>query len=468
MNLFRLDSIIKEISELKKEFNELDKQKEKINKQVNELNSNVNGLKNTITSYEARKADLEQEFSHLSREINKKKISYRPENEPPIIIKRYEDRHDPTDAIKQIGYTPNNSFPTGHYPYVSMPQENSLVKFPSKGRLGQRGFTEPHFEEHLKTYFLRQRNIQFFNDRYLIISDGTIPYEPDFVLIDERDNLNLLIDIEIDEPYDGVERYAMHFIGDDEFRNQYFNDRGWIVIRFSEKQVHLYPLGCCRYIAEVIDSVNPKFTIPQQLIEIPIVNEEPFWTKLQAEKWAQENYRENYLETLFSANSKVIIEADNLKQNETEKEIERKLPKPKWEEDEMDGKLNELNRHHRDSRIIFYPKPHLYLIDRNPRTIPASNLVRRFFKDFDSLHWAEIKANQRGITIEEQLAEWEHIRQDAANLGTELHLDIEVYFNSDKTKIPKNKKEFNHFLRFYDDHLSLQKQKLAPKFRQQV
>lgn len=441
----------KKLSETIKELSVLTGKKETLQASVNTIETAVNKLKGETSNLQQRKFDLEEENSHLSREIVKKKISYRAVGEPEVIVKKYDDEQGHTGAVKHIGYKPNNLFSKDCFPFVSMPQDNSVIKFPRKGRLGQRGITEPFFEEHLKTYFLRQRNMQFYIDRFLFVSNNTRPYEPDFVLIDEKENLNLFIDIEIDEPYDGIGRYAMHFKGQDNFRNQYFNDRGWIVIRFSEKQAHLNPKECCRFISEVIKSVNSKFTIPQDLQNILPVKEEPFWTKLKSEQWARDNYRENYLSTIFTANPKVIIDTDNLIQNETEKEVEKRVPKGKDEPEKIKGKINEINLHHRDSRLIFYPEPHIYLIDGNPRTISASTLVKRFFPDYDTLAAAQYVANRDNISIEQALRNFEDNRNNAASLGTELHTDIENYFDSG---IIPDKPEFEHFLNFYNAHLS--------------
>jgi len=443
-----IDSLKGQVSKTQTELASLTEQKSKLQDGVSTLQKQFQQLKKEASDLSERKSDLEKENSHLSLEIAKKKISYGTQ------LGKYTDVEGDNRGVKHIGYNPNNNFSKSCFPFVSMPQANSVIKFPRKGRLGTRGFKEPAFEEELKTYFFRQRGLQFFNDRFLFVSDNTRPYEPDFTLIDEIDNLNLFVDIEIDEPYDGIGRFATHYKGVDDYRNQYFNDRGWIVIRFSEKQVHQNPKGCCKLIAEVIKSVNATFTIPQELQGIPTVLEEPFWTKVQAEKWAKDNYREKYLNTTFAEIAKVIVDTANLFQNETEKEAEERVAPTTLEAERPKGKINELNKHHRDSRIKFFPLPHIYLIDDNPRTISASTVVKKFFPDFDDEYWAAYKAQQQGRTAQELKDEWEANRQQSADLGTQLHLDIEKYFDSDKQIKPRNKKEFDFFLDFYETHLT--------------
>lgn len=440
-----------QVNQTQTELSGLNGQKTKLQNGVLNLQQQFQQLKKEADDLQEQKSDLEKENSHLSLEIAKKKISYGTR------LSKYEDEQGDIRIVKHIGYKPNNNFKSDCYPFVSMPKTNSVIKFPRKGRIGQRGFKEQAFEEELKTYFFRQRNLQFFNDRFLFISDNTRPYEPDFTLIDEKENINLFIDIEIDEPYDGIGRFATHFKGIDNFRNQYFNDRGWLVIRFSEKQVHENPKGCCRLIAEVIKSVNTSFIIPQELQNVPIVLEEMFWTKVKSEKWEKDKYREKYLGIYpngFKEAIKVIADTSNLFQNDTEKEAEAKVNSTKQDAEMPKGKINQLNKHHRDSRIKFFPEPHIYLIDDNPRTISASTLVKRFFPDFDEEYWSEYKAQQQGRTAQDLLGEWEANRQQSANLGTQLHLDIERYFESEKKIKPISKKEFDFFLDFYETHLT--------------
>src|SRR5690606_28222357 len=126
----------------------------------------------------------------------------------------------------------------------------------------------------------------------------TRPYEPDIAMIDII-NSNLRIDIEIDEPYAGITRQPTHCENEDVVRDMYFTDRGWLVIRFSEYQVHTQELECLRFIADVIKLVNPKYTIPDNLKNILKIKDEKFWDIIQAQKWEKINYREKYLNHIF-------------------------------------------------------------------------------------------------------------------------------------------------------------------------
>jgi hypothetical protein len=215
-------------------------------------------------------------------------------------IKSHEIEIENRSDKKSIGYVPINIFlqqePVS-YPYVLMPDFNCSIELPLEGRNSLRGFKEDNFLNSIVKYF--GTNFQILDSHSVKQLNESRPYEPDIILIDEKDDLNLYIDIEIDEPYEGTneisERKATHYQYFDTVRNSTFTNFGWIVIRFAEIQVHQAPVSCCLFIAEVIASINPKYEIPQNLktsiFPIPIKQ----WTKEEAEQLSNENYREKYL-----------------------------------------------------------------------------------------------------------------------------------------------------------------------------
>lgn len=201
---------------------------------------------------------------------------------------------------KYIGYNPINIFAQTeplHYPYVLMPKSNSVIKFPRKGRRGRKGYKEEAFKSYINKYF--RSNFQVFDDRFILVKNNLKPFEPDFTIIDEKDNINIFLDIEIDEPYEGIndiqKRKPTHFQYSDINRNNAFVNRGWIVIRFAEIQVHREPESCCRFIADVLKSINPHYIIPDSLTKYYKVEPTRHWTKEKSEQWSIEKYREKYL-----------------------------------------------------------------------------------------------------------------------------------------------------------------------------
>ena len=149
-----------------------------------------------------------------------------------------------------------------------MPKPNCVIKFPQKRRTGRKGYKEEDFKKHLTTFFINV--FQFFDDRFILIKGNSKPFEPDFTLIDEKDDINIFLDVEIDEPYEGIndisKRKATHYQLADSNRNNAFKSRGWIVIRFAEIQVHQNPKGCCLFIADVIKNIYPQYNIPDTVL----------------------------------------------------------------------------------------------------------------------------------------------------------------------------------------------------------
>lgn len=202
--------------------------------------------------------------------------------------------------VKHIGYNPINIFAQTEplsYPYVVMPKPNSVIKFPRKGRNGRKGYKEDDFKVFIDNYF--KNNFQVYNDRFVLAKNSPNPYEPDFTLIDEKEGINIFLDVEIDEPYEGLNdletRKATHYQYSDINRNNAFKNRGWMVIRFAEIQVHQNPDSCCRFISDVIKSINIKFLFPESLRNVKKLTPLLQWSKEEAEKWSAEKYREKYL-----------------------------------------------------------------------------------------------------------------------------------------------------------------------------
>lgn len=209
---------------------------------------------------------------------------------------------DHTELVKlpfgKIGYLPTNVFESTEplYPFVAMPEPNSIIKPPLKGKTGRKGFTEERFKAYLTKHFRTDFIID--DDHYLLVRGQIRPYEPDFSLIDKK-NRNILVDIEIDEPYQGINeienRKPTHYVGIDNERNNAFTKRGWIVLRFAEIQVHQSPDACCRFLAEVLEAINSEYRIPKSLKNIEMPQLVKHWSRYEALVWSSQRYREKYL-----------------------------------------------------------------------------------------------------------------------------------------------------------------------------
>lgn len=244
-----------------------------------------------------------------------------------IVISEKEEQQS---KEKYIGYNPINVFAQSeplNFPYVIMPKPNCVIKFPRKGRAGRKGYKEEEFKIFLGKYF--NNAFQLFDDRFILVKNNNNPYEPDFTLIDEREGINIFLDIEIDEPYEGIndisKRRTTHYQYSDINRNNAFKNRGWIIIRFAEIQIHQEPLSCCLYVADVIKSVNPKYKVPEQLKNIKQVNPVKQWTKEEAEIWSREKYREKYLGITNFGFTEENSRLENINESELDKKIEEKV-----------------------------------------------------------------------------------------------------------------------------------------------
>ena len=157
----------------------------------------------------------------------------------------------------------------------------------SKARTGR---SEPVFRPYLNRYFPGKID----TNCELNIPNFDYPYNPDFAYIDK--DINLFIDIEIDEPYISNNRKPIHYVGyfKDKIRNDFFNNRGWIVIRFSEEQAVRYPHSCCKFIAQKIAEITKNSAITGQFAQTPDLQPQQQWTKEDAIEMAKREERDDY------------------------------------------------------------------------------------------------------------------------------------------------------------------------------
>lgn len=162
------------------------------------------------------------------------------------------------------------------------------------------GASEKAFGEYLTKYF--NNNIK--QNLALTIPDFTYPYSPDFAYIHEESNLH--IDIEIDEPYIYFSGEPNHYLNKEKdwIRNQFFLDKKWIVLRFSEEQVVRHPDSCCKLIAEIVYKFTYDESILDDFVQIPDLEPIKVWTYEEAEKMAVCQFRNQYLKK--HPNKKII------------------------------------------------------------------------------------------------------------------------------------------------------------------
>lgn len=340
---------------------------------------------------------------------------------PPTKIETTKSK----DEVVFVNYDILKAQATNLYPICRFPKKGTVVRSFRLGNTKRRGFKEETFQKSIEQYFGKEFTV--LGNARLNTGKETRPFEPDIAIID-KSNSNLRIDIEIDEPYAGITRQPTHCKGDDVNRDIYFVDRGWIVIRFSEYQVHMQENDCLRFIAETIKSAIPKYDIPNQLVIQTSLHVEKLWDIVQAQKWEKANYREHYLNHTFQT---IQEKAETIERDFDEQELkEEKLVKPTLI-GKVDNKkpigINDKNAHPRDSRIKFYPEPHVYTIDNTPAP-SASTVIAKFFPEFDSIYWANRKAPELGMSANEVASMWRTKGKKAAQDGTILHEQIENFY----------------------------------------
>lgn len=406
---------------------------------------------NTPTSQINKGSEKESKYQPNSDngQSSTNKITYRQEEERPREftkqIIRSEPNQDQTDDLR-ILYKPNSHFTQEEqylYPVVKMPKSNTIIKLPRTGRSNQKGYKENDFFNELKQHIA---DIEMTNNVHMVIPNFNKPYEPDIVLFNKSQNL--YIDIEIDEPYDGYYRYPTHYINpEDEFkqdniRDLFFNESGWIVIRFTEKQVHCQAYECIDYINNVLHSLyNRAFTKDAKCVA------ENQWDYNQCIQWQKAYYREKYLgiERFQKQYNYKEIEIDATESESIEKVIQR---------------TKKFQFYNWNSSIAFDEESHKYLHPKdetgNAEYISVTTLIERFFP-FDLKRYIEKKAEEENRTEEEVLDEYLLMRDEAAEKGTYLHNQIEKYL---KGKVfDSDSKEFRMFLEFYKKEVEPRKLK---------
>lgn len=376
---------------------------------------------------------------HQTDKIASSQKQERPQQEFTKQVIKSEPNLEQTDNLK-ILFAPNNHFTQKVnyiYPVVKMPKPNSSLKLPRTGRTNQKGYKENDFFKEIKNQIT---GVELTNNVHMVIPSFNKPYEPDIVLFDK--NLNLYIDIEIDEPYDGYYRYPTHCtnieeeVKQDNVRDLFFTESGWIVIRFTEKQVHCQSNDCISYIKNVLNSIFNRDFINNANCE-----KENQWDYNQCIQWQKIFYREEYLGI------------DRFHKQYNHKEIEINIE----ETESIETVIQRTKRfqfENWNNSIAFDEETHKYIHPKdetgNAEYVSVTTLIERFFP-FDLKRYIERKAIEENRTEEDVLIEYLMIRDEAAEKGTFLHNQIENYLKG--KEFDSDSKEFELFANFYNKEI---------------
>ncbi len=424
--------------------------------------------KNKAIAEEEEKSSKEQEVPP-GKDINPARTA---------VIHRKEEGASDCDVIiskpnpKQVDdlrirYSPCDTFNSSDiYPLVSTPGPNSLLKLPRQGRSDIRGYKEPEFLAQLQASLT---GISISDNFHLRIPGRFAPYEPDIVLYDEE--INLYIDVEIDEPYNGYNRLVTHIIeGNDAIRDVFFKESGWVVVRFSEKQVHFYSGECIRMLENIIAVMRGEALPTPSLIE-----KEPRWARKQAIEWEKELYREKYLGIQFFSRqdrTRKIMCLDKpegidlmivrtpvhrpvqIEQQPLFKQTEKAEPRPLPQQknpifpDPVKAAPFEVRK---PTELCFDEHSHSYYnpcdMTGNSDRISVTTLIERFFPHFDEEAYIKKRMDETGMAEDEVRKEL----AEPSERGTDMHKQIENYLKG--LPYDGSSREFQFFLRFHEEQI---------------
>jgi hypothetical protein len=394
----------------------------------------------TLAKEKIKKRPLSKKEQYPKVKVSRPSIPIEPKNvtnQLPVLLNKdvtkkikSEVNPDQTDDIK-INFHPNQFFEQDElytYPVVKMPKEGAYLKLPRKGRALGKGYKEMGF---YNAIVARIPDIEVAIDLHMTIPFFNRPYEPDLVLIDK--NLNLYVDIEIDEPYDGYYRCPTHEVEKDDTRDLFFTESGWVVIRFTERQVHTQEAECIAYIKDVLNSIYTyRLDVSSNCVF------ESQWDYQQAVRWQKDNYREKYLGIekfgKQKSTSEIVVELDEIEGIESV----------------LDRTIKHKTNYNQDN-IAFEDETHKYHHPKdatgNAEYISVTTLIDKFFS-FDMDRFIKVKAKKEGVSEEEVLDEFLKNRDEAAEKGTIMHENIENFLKG--KKYDNSSKEFKLFKKFYD------------------
>ena len=268
--------------------------KKKINEQISKEALSI--LEKDNNTYE----ELENHLSKLDDVVDLSSLdentNYLIHNTRTKVIETLANGVITENDLSQVNYELEDKDHSSKEKYlnITIPKFGTVIAPYRQKKINLRGYSEESFENLIKYYLKSQINI--IGNASLLFTDNTIPYEPDIALVDFTTGKNIRIDIEIDEPYSGYDRNPIHYIGcGDDYRDENLASRGWITVRFSERQIVDQGKECIYYIALILSQLSDHFMIPEGLVGCHLPIDDKRWTKVEATIFAASKIRENYL-----------------------------------------------------------------------------------------------------------------------------------------------------------------------------
>ena len=315
----------------------------------------------------------------------------------------------------------------GYYAFYTAPMPKTEIIPYRRRKVELRGYTEESFETQLRRSLKDSTRYKVLGDVSILTSENNHPYEPDIAIVEISNNYGLRIDIEIDEPYGGFDKTPIHYIGcGDNFRDCNLANLGWLVVRFSEKQIYQEPDNCIFYLHHLISLIDPDFSI-SSLGSKP--SQDKCWSEVEAQIMAIQSFREQLLNHEFGQKEKTG-RAITTKLTDLEKEAVANA-KPISIPTEVPHNIDKTDTtFSQDTKLSFDPTEHIYLYDGHVQFTAVSNIINKFFTPFDSIRHSERVARRHGISQCKVLEEWDCKGLESREVGTFLHSQIEAFFSN--------------------------------------
>ena len=305
------------------------------------------------------------------------------------------------------------------YPTISWPTNGPENILSQAGRSDIFGYSDDYLFHRLSDSDLKPL---LRRDVCLPVPCRSIPYEPAIVLADEAGRW--FVDVEIDAPYHGWYRVPLHQTDSkDAVRDGYFNDCGWTVIRFTERQVRKEPEACVELIRMVVRKLQGDISdIPSN---VPL---EKRWTFKEAVEMERDLVREKYLGIQTFGQPEYL--------QELRQEIQRNsiaasdTPRP---------------------AIIFDEASHTYADERNTTGTAdytsVTTLIEKFFPFFDEEAYIQKFMAESGKSREEVVRKM----MEPSERGTFMHQQIEYFLKGKPHE--EDFKEFQLFRKFHEEQI---------------
>lgn len=167
-------------------------------------------------------------------------------------------------------------------PYFMDVEDTDVVK---------RGASESYFVEVLQHCFWEDLDSEVITDKKVPVGDTF--YYPDIVF---KTPNGIYIDIEIDEPYNGATGEPIHYttngLSIDYKRNKFFQEHGWVVVRFAEKQIFDNPRACVEFLLKLENCIL-EMSFDDLCISDDFVC--PKWNEKLSHMWAYRKFRDSYV-----------------------------------------------------------------------------------------------------------------------------------------------------------------------------